>query len=81
MLSWFRQPRASCLRLFRHSAIRAASRGLHGRQQQRNQDADDRDNDQEFDERETEPTARGATGVDDAISFSNALDRHAPSKL
>jgi hypothetical protein len=29
------------------------ARGLHGRQQQRNQDADDRDHDQQLDESET----------------------------
>ena len=41
-----------CLRLFVHCARRAASpRRLNGRQQQRDQNADDRNHDEQFDER------------------------------
>ena len=36
-----------------HWVRRAASRRLNGRQQQRHQDADDRDHDQQLDERKT----------------------------
>ena len=43
----------TCLRLLRHCARRAASRGgLDGREQQAGQQADDRDHDQKLDERE-----------------------------
>ena len=46
------QARPICLRLFTHWMRRAASRRLHGRQQQRDQHGDDGDDDQELDQRE-----------------------------
>ena len=45
--------RPICLRLFWHCTPARPQRGLHRRQQERDQDADDRDDHQKFDERET----------------------------
>ncbi len=51
--SKLRTARPICFRLFAHADRRAASRGLHGGEQQGHQHADDRDDHQEFDERKT----------------------------
>ena len=55
------QARPSCLRLLTHCERRAASRGLDGRQQQRDEHGDDGDDDEQLDQREAEAGPAGRT--------------------